>query len=236
MLFGLAAALVSNFSRSRVWRSTVLLLASLVFLGLLAHNPIVFLPLVGFLLLGYAGLVLLERGWSKSAGLEHSGRYLRLYLAEEVHLPAGSASFLHSPYFTLGLSYIFFRVLHLLIETGDGDEKRHIGLGAYLLYTLNFTTLVSGPIQRYDEFARDSLPANRSRWDRARSVCNWSASFAASSKSTCWRMLLHAVQEDALAQMSQPLPPSLKAFCRLPAGRRISALSLLRISPATSTL
>ena len=64
--FGLAAALLSNLSRSRIWRSIVLLLASIVFLGLLAHNPIVLLPLIGFLLLGYAGIVLLERSWSRS--------------------------------------------------------------------------------------------------------------------------------------------------------------------------
>jgi len=61
VLFGLVVALVSNFCRSRVWRSIVLMGASVVFLGLLAHNPIVFLLLAGFLLLGYAGLVLLKR-------------------------------------------------------------------------------------------------------------------------------------------------------------------------------
>ena len=108
---------------------------------LLLADPIVFLPLAGFLLVGYAGLVLIERGWSRVRGLEHSGRYLCLCMAEEIHLPARSRSLSTYPYFTLGLSYIFFRVLHLLIETGDGDEKQHIGLGAYLLYTLNFTTL-----------------------------------------------------------------------------------------------
>jgi len=65
VLFGLVAALASNFSRSRIWRSIVLFAASLVLLGMLAHNTIVFLPLAGFLGLGYCGLVLLERGWPK---------------------------------------------------------------------------------------------------------------------------------------------------------------------------
>ena len=59
VLFGLAAALVSNLSRSHIWRSVVLFVASVVFLGLLERNPIVLLPLIGFLLLGYAGLVLI---------------------------------------------------------------------------------------------------------------------------------------------------------------------------------
>jgi len=156
VLFGLAVALVSNFSRSPVWRSIVLFVASMVFLGLLAHNPIVFLPLIGFLLLGYAGLVLLERGWSRSMVWSILAVILAyVWLKKYTFLP--EVTFLQHPYFALGLSYIFFRVLHLLIETGDSREKQHVGLGAYLLYTLNFTTLVSGPIQRYDEFARDQF-------------------------------------------------------------------------------
>ena len=110
------------------------------------------MPLAGFLLLGYGGLILIERGWSRSWSWSILAViFVYVWLKKYTFLPDGI--FLHFPYFTLGLSYIFFRVLHLLIETGDGDEKRHIGLGAYLLYTLNFTTFVSGPIQRYDEFA-----------------------------------------------------------------------------------
>jgi hypothetical protein len=158
VLFGLAAALISNLSRSRVWRSAVLLAASILFLALIAPHPLVFLPLTGFLLLGYGGLVLLQRGWSRTMVWSILAVLLAyIWLKKYTFLPEGI--FLHSPYITLGLSYIFFRVLHLIIETGDGCEKRRIGFGAYLLYTLNFTTLISGPIQRYDEFARDQFAA-----------------------------------------------------------------------------
>jgi alginate O-acetyltransferase complex protein AlgI len=66
VLFGLTAAAVSNFSRSSVWRSIVLFVASIIFLGLLAHSLTAFLPLVGFLLFGYGCLLLLERGWSRA--------------------------------------------------------------------------------------------------------------------------------------------------------------------------
>jgi alginate O-acetyltransferase complex protein AlgI len=67
VLFGLAAAILSNLSRSRVWRSIVLLSTSFIFLGLLAHYPIVFLQLAAFLLAGYGALAVLEHGWSKHA-------------------------------------------------------------------------------------------------------------------------------------------------------------------------
>src|SRR5690348_7612272 len=66
IVFGLATALLVNLNRSNIWRSIVLFVANMVFLGLLAKNPIVFLPLAGFLLLGYAGLVLIRHGVSKA--------------------------------------------------------------------------------------------------------------------------------------------------------------------------
>ena len=53
----------------------------------------------------------------------------------------------------------------------ETNEKRRIGLGAYLLYTLNFTTFVSGPIQRYDEFARDQFADQPIALDRVWSAC-----------------------------------------------------------------
>jgi D-alanyl-lipoteichoic acid acyltransferase DltB (MBOAT superfamily) len=211
VFFGLAAALLSNLSRSRVWRSFVLLAASFLLLALLAHNPIVFLPLAGFLLLGYVGLLLIERGWSRSVPWSIVAVVLvYIWLKKYTFLPA--ATFLQHPYFTLGLSYIVFRVLHLLIETGDGDEKRHVGLGAYLVYTLNFTTLVSGPIQRYDEFARDQFALEPIALGPRVIGLQLERIVRGFFKINVLAMLLHAVQEDALAQMAQPLPLTLKLF------------------------
>jgi D-alanyl-lipoteichoic acid acyltransferase DltB (MBOAT superfamily) len=211
VLFGLAAALLSNISRSRVWRSVVLMAASLVFLWLLANNPIVFLPLIGFLLLGYAGLFLIERGLAKSWVWSLLAVILvYIWLKKYTFLPEGI--FLHSPYFTLGLSYILFRVLHLIIEAGDAGEKRHIGLGAYLLYTLNFATLVSGPIQRYDEFARDQFADEPIVLGIRTAGLQLERIVRGFFKVNVLAMMLHAVQEDALAQMSQPLPLPQKLF------------------------
>ena len=212
MFFGVAAAVLSNFSRSRVWRSIVLFVASIVFLGLLAHNPFVFLPLIGFLLLGYAGLILIERGWSRSAVCSILAVILvYIWLKKYSFLPEDA--FLHFPYLTLGLSYIFFRVLHLLIEARDGNEKRHIGLGAYLLYMLNFTTLVSGPIQRYDEFARDQFAAQPIILGPRTVGLQVERIIRGFFKVNVLAMLLQAVQEDALEQLMHPYsPPSLKIY------------------------
>ena len=202
MAFGLAVALVSNISRSRGWRSTVLMIASVVFLGLLAHDPILFFPLAGFLALGYAARLLLERGWSKLLVWSLLAVILvYIWLKRYVFLPAGI--FLHSPYFTVGLSYIFFRVLHLLIETGDEDGRRHVGPGAYLLYTLNFTTLVSGPIQRYDEFARDQFAVQPIELGPRVIGLQLERIIRGFFKVNVLAMLFNMVWADALAQMPE---------------------------------
>jgi D-alanyl-lipoteichoic acid acyltransferase DltB (MBOAT superfamily) len=136
---------------------------------LLDHHPVAFVPLIGFLLLGYAGLFIIEQGFSKSL------RWILCvvifaYAVLKKYTVLPEAIFIDFPYFTLGLSYIFFRVMHLLIELAVGNENKRPSVGAYLLYTLNFTTLISGPIQRYEEFARDQFALEPSELE-PRIVC-----------------------------------------------------------------
>jgi D-alanyl-lipoteichoic acid acyltransferase DltB (MBOAT superfamily) len=119
---------------------------------------------------------------------------------------------LHFPYFTLGLSYIFFRVLHLLIEAGNWNETRPIGLTAYLTYTLNFTTLISGPIQNYDRFAADQFASKPIALGPRVIGLQLERIVRGFFKVNVLAMLLHTIQEDKLAQMYQPLPPSLKLY------------------------
>jgi alginate O-acetyltransferase complex protein AlgI len=209
--FGLAAAIVSNFSRSRQWRSTVLMAASLVFLGLLAHDPIVFVPLAGFLLLGYGCLVLLGRGWSSALAWSIPAvLFAYIWLKRYTFLPQGI--FIHSAYLTLGLSYILFRVLHLLIEAGDGGKARKISFGAYLLYTLNFTTFLSGPIQRYDEFARDQFAAEPIPLGPRAIGLQLERIVRGFFKVNVLAMMLEMLREDALAQLSLPFPMPQKFY------------------------
>jgi alginate O-acetyltransferase complex protein AlgI len=211
LLFGLVAAAVSNLSRSSVWRSVVLMVASLVFLGFLAQNPVVFLPLAGFLLLGFAGIALMERGFSRLMVWGILAVILvYVWLKKYTFLPDGI--FLHFPYFTLGLSYIFFRVLHLLIESGEAGERPRIGIGAYLLYTLNFTTFVSGPIQRYEEFARDQFAVQPIGLGARVVGLQLERLVRGFFKVNVLAMLLHQVQDSAFEELSQPLPASAKAF------------------------
>jgi D-alanyl-lipoteichoic acid acyltransferase DltB (MBOAT superfamily) len=60
---------------------------------------------------------------------------------------------------------VLFRVLHLLIDTRDGVIAEYVDPLTFLNYTLNFTAIISGPIQRYEEYAATQLLAQRPRLD-----------------------------------------------------------------------
>jgi D-alanyl-lipoteichoic acid acyltransferase DltB (MBOAT superfamily) len=209
--FGLAVAILSNFSRKAAWRSGVLFVASLAFLYLLAPQPLTLLPLAGFLAIGYLGIFLLERGVARSYTFSLLVIiFAYIWLKKYTILPA--ALFLKAPYFTVGLSYIFFRVLHLLIDTADRPGDRRLGPGAYLLYTLNFTTLVSGPIQRYEDFACAQFSEEPAPLDVRVVGLQIERLVRGFFKVNVLAMLFNALQQDALVQISQPLPTAFKMW------------------------
>jgi D-alanyl-lipoteichoic acid acyltransferase DltB (MBOAT superfamily) len=117
---------------------------------------------------------------------------------------------------TLGLSYIFFRVLHLVIEAGDSgqnaDRPQRIGIGRYLLYTLNFTTFISGPIQRYAEFARDQFAEEPIALGPRVIGLQLERIVRGYFKVNVLSILLQSAHEGAFAQISQPVPLSVKFY------------------------
>jgi len=168
LMFGAVVILLSNLVWRLAWRQAVLLVASLVFLWLCAAGESL-LPLIAFVGLGYAGLRLKERGWVRTATpLVVATILIFVWLKKYAFLP--SPLFLRSPYTTLGLSYILFRVIHLLEDANSSVLPGKVGLVSYLVYTLNFTSLVAGPIQRYQGFDKSQRESRRPSVVRAGSA------------------------------------------------------------------
>lgn len=156
LAYGFAVAVVFNVNRSLAWRQYVLLAASVGFLGFFTLNFLALLPLAGFLTFGFVGVRFLQaRKVRAFVPLLILAIVAFFWLKKYAFIP--QPLFIRHSYLTLGLSYIFFRVLHLLIDSRTGALPRNIGVVSYLNYTLNFTTLVSGPIQRYEDFAEMQL-------------------------------------------------------------------------------
>ena len=152
LVFACAAACVFNLRGAASWRSLVLLLTNLLFLLSFTSDPAALLPFGGFLLAGY----LLQ-------GLVRGGRFSRGFALVVIAIILLFAwlkrysffpqdSLLPFPYLQVGLSYVFFRVLHLVTDSHQDAVEEPVSVLSYLNYTLNFTSLVSGPIQRYQDY------------------------------------------------------------------------------------
>jgi D-alanyl-lipoteichoic acid acyltransferase DltB (MBOAT superfamily) len=163
LAFAAIVALAYNLARPVWWRQLVMLVANATFLASFVPDPAAVAPLLGFLAVGYGCLYLAQRARLRGSGFPVALTVIVLlffWLKRYTFLP--QASFLPFTYSVIGLSYIFFRVLHLVIDARDGGLAPVSPL-AYLNYALNFVTLVSGPIQRYQDYAASQLQPERPR-------------------------------------------------------------------------
>jgi alginate O-acetyltransferase complex protein AlgI len=155
LLFVLLVVLAFNASSSRIWREAVLGIANLVFIISFVSNPIQLLPLAGFLALGFAATMVIRR-WPRAPVLALLLAIIVVVFAtlkRYTFLPAGfELSFL---YLSVGLSYILFRVLQLVIDGASPSDQPRLGLFSYLNYTCNFLSFVSGPIERSEGFVEN---------------------------------------------------------------------------------
>lgn len=150
----LLVALLVNVSQDRRWRSGVMLVANLAFLASFAHTPLALVPFAGFVAAGFLG----QRWAQARAGASRvllpaliiTALAVFFWLKRYTFIPSGL--FLPTAYVTVGLSYVFFRVLHLIIDAGQGALAERIGVVDYVNYTLNFTSLVAGPIQTFPDW------------------------------------------------------------------------------------
>lgn len=133
----------------------VLAIANCFFIGTYISSLLQLTGLAALLLLGY-GCIAIVRRWQGNAVLAicvAANVLLFLYLKKYTFFSAlPQPSFL---YLTLGLSYILFRVIHLIVDTAQGDVKQKVSLFDYYNYTSNFLTFVSGPIQRFQDYLAD---------------------------------------------------------------------------------
>lgn len=151
--FVLIGALLAQGLRG-AWRLNFLLVLNALFAASWIADPLAALPLLVFVVAGYGAILLAGGGKVRHAiGLSvlvlvAAFIWLKRYPFVEA-LPE-----LPFPYALVGLSYILFRLLHLILEVGDGALARP-SFPRYLAYLFFFPAFLSGPIHRYEPFDRD---------------------------------------------------------------------------------
>ncbi len=152
--FAAAVALLANVSLAPSWRRGVFAVANIGFILLLSHDLAALAPFAGFLAVGFGCLKLMERARSAALYTAAVTGVLVLFCWLKRYSFVPHEMFLSYAYLTVGLSYVFFRVMHLVIDAYDGNLPDRVGVVSYVSYTLNFTCLFSGPIQLYGDYVR----------------------------------------------------------------------------------
>ena len=200
LVFVLAGAAVFNVPLGNWWRQGVWLVLNLAFVWSFSYRIEPLLPLAGFLAFGYLSIAA-ARTRGSLTGMSAIILVLAAFIWLKRYSFVPQTLLLPPGYMAVGLSYIFFRVMHLVIDAGQGAEAR-IGVVQFVNYTLNFPAFVSGPIQRWEDYeANGSL-----------GLTLMDVGFA------MWRMVLgafkvlivsavlHAWQLDLLAVLTPALP------------------------------
>ncbi len=155
VFFGFLAITILAFHATAAIRvrQAILAVANTIFIASYVDNVAELVPLIVFLLLGY--------GFVQAARHRSSHRLVTLGVCVVLltYIFLKQFSFLVPyarlpfPYLIIGLSYILFRVIHLIVDSWFGDVKGSVGPLAFYRYTCNFLCFLSGPIQRYQDFA-----------------------------------------------------------------------------------
>ncbi len=161
LLFVLGSALLFHLFEHPLYRRLVVAAASLLFVASYVSEMRQVVPLAAFVLLGYVMIELVRRrpsGTSLAIGLVAvvaSFVYLKRFSFIDA-LPG-----LPFPYLVIGLSYILFRVLHLIVDARSAGWSAPINPLSFFNYTCGFLSFVSGPIQRFQDFAAGEAVASR---------------------------------------------------------------------------
>ncbi len=151
-----AVVLLTSLLPTPGGRSTVLLGANVVFIVSYINSAIQIAPLCAFLVLCY----LIIEGVRRSRSSASLWIGLAVVITSFVLLKKFSflspALMLPFPYLIVGLSYVLFRVVHLMIDAREGELQRPISPLHFFNYTCNFLSFTAGPIQRYQDYADNS--------------------------------------------------------------------------------
>jgi alginate O-acetyltransferase complex protein AlgI len=153
-LFLFLTVLAFHVSADATYRRAVLAVASIAFVASYATDWVQLVPLAAFLVLGYLLVILAYEAKSSLATAAAMAVILAayVYLKQFFFLQAHSLPF---AYTVVGLSYILFRVIHLMVDLTSGEIDSRPGPFAFFRYTCNFLCFVSGPIQTWQQFKSD---------------------------------------------------------------------------------
>jgi alginate O-acetyltransferase complex protein AlgI len=138
-----------------LYRSTLLLGLNLLYLTCFAQYYYQLMPLFILLSLGYLLLYLVQsKVDTEPIGMWGILAIIILFIYLKQYDFIKFIPFFPFPVIVIGLSFIVFRIIHLIVDVSSGEIKEQISPITFFNYTCFFLTFSSGPIQLYKDFSR----------------------------------------------------------------------------------
>lgn len=153
ILLALAFVLLTNAFKTPRARSVVLAGASALFIASYLEKPQETLPFGVFLLFGYVSVEALRRTRSRALLVASLLALVGVFIVLKRYSFIAPAVRLPFPYLAVGLSYVLFRLIHLMVDAQQGELLERIPALRFLTYCLSFLSFTAGPIQPYPDFA-----------------------------------------------------------------------------------
>ncbi len=154
----IATVLACNAFTAPSARAWLVLLASAIYIGSHVESPLLLAPLLLFTAASYVAIELARRFRSGLLAALMLVSIVMTFLVLKRYSIVPQWLQLEQPYLLVGLSYVLFRVLHLLIDAHQGALLARIPARDFAVYCLSFLTFTAGPIQRYQDFQATQAP------------------------------------------------------------------------------
>ncbi len=134
------------------WRLLVFSTMNIIFVISYASGISTLIPLVGFMAVGYFGLMVIHYFQTKWAVSLFVIMFVIIfaYLKDYAFIPSSIEMPIN--YIVIGFSYILFRVIQIAIDLYQKNIEKMPSPLEFFNFTCSFLTFSSGPIQRYQDF------------------------------------------------------------------------------------
>jgi alginate O-acetyltransferase complex protein AlgI len=150
--FILAGLIFFHLCKPAIGRRIILALMNIGFILTYEHRPLFLLPLFLFLLISYLFTFSIRKIPTKALVTSTISALVVIFIVLKKYALIPDALTLNFSYTVLGLSYILFRVIHVIFDSFSNELEAPITPLSFFNYTCSFLTLISGPIQRYEDF------------------------------------------------------------------------------------
>lgn len=172
------AAAVGLYQLSIIWdpnrRQLVLAVINIGFVAAIAGTPLELVPLAAFVTIGFGAVRLVQARPADRLLAAVMAGFILLFAYLRRYALIGMLPALPFNYTVIGMSYILFRVLQLLLDCRSGAIAQPVTFIQYVNFVCSFLTLVSGPIQRYQDHAAQIAEVGSRQLDTAATAAAFS--------------------------------------------------------------